>query len=69
MEKKQYITIGIVAIIAIAGVSGVVVYMNMPKGGTFVFGVMYGPVDLDPHQSWVNNAAFLASASVIIWLD
>jgi len=52
MEKKQYITIGIVAIIAIAGVSGVVVYMNMPKGGTFIFGVMYGPVDLDPHQAW-----------------
>jgi len=52
MEKKQYITIGIVAIIAIAGVSGVVVYMNMPKGGTLIFGVMYGPVDLDPIQAW-----------------
>ncbi len=52
MEKKQYITIGIVAIIAIAGVSGVIVYMNMPKGGTFIFGTMYGPVDLDPHQAW-----------------
>ncbi len=52
MEKKQYITIAIVAIIAIAGVSGVVVYMNMPKGGTFIFGTMYGPVDLDPHQAW-----------------
>lgn len=52
MERKQYIAIGIVAIIAIAGVSGVVVYMNLVRANTFIFGVMYGPVDLDPHQAW-----------------
>ncbi len=54
MEKKQqYIVIGVIAIIAVAGIiGGVAVYANMPKGGNFVYGVMYGPVDLDPHQAW-----------------
>ena len=69
MEKKQYITIGIVAIIAIAGVSGVVVYMNMPKGGKFVFGVMYGPVDLDPHQAWDSASIDVIHAVVEGLLD
>ena len=51
-KRTQYIAIGIVVIIAIATVSSVVIYMESPKGGTIVFGVMYGPDFLDPHNAW-----------------
>lgn len=51
-KRTQYIAIGIVAIIAIASVSSVVLYMNAPKGGTIIYGVMYGPDFLDAHNSW-----------------
>ncbi len=54
MEKKQqYIVIGVIAIIAVAGiVGGIAVYANMPKGGTFIYGTMYGPRDLDLQDAW-----------------
>ncbi len=58
MEKKQqYIVIGVIAIIAVAGiVGGIAVYANMPKGGTFIFGTMYGPRDLDPQDAWDSGS-------------
>jgi peptide/nickel transport system substrate-binding protein len=53
MEMYQTIVIGVIVIIGVGGIGGgAAVYANMPKGGTFIFGVMYGPVDLDTIQAW-----------------
>jgi peptide/nickel transport system substrate-binding protein len=57
MEKKQQIVIGVIVVVAVAGIGGgAAVYANMPKGGTFIFGVMYGPVDLDTIQAWDSGS-------------
>lgn len=60
-RRTQYIAIGLIAIIAIVSISSVVVYMETPKGGTFVFGVMYGPDEIDLQNMWDSASIDVAN--------
>ncbi len=57
----QYIAIGLIAVIAIVSISSVLIYMETPKGGTFVFGVMYGPDEIDLHNMWDSASIDVAN--------
>jgi peptide/nickel transport system substrate-binding protein len=50
LNRKQIIAVGVISIVAIAGIGGgVVIYLNMPKGGDLIVPLGEFPLFIDPH--------------------
>ena len=58
MTKKQLIAVVVIIIVTISGISGgVIIYANMPKGGDFILGVIWGPdYGIDPLDGGIPSS-------------